>query len=81
MVHFFWKAGDWFPKWKGGGASFTRQPFFLMDSQVVRIFRHKNRLIILSVVTYVIRGRMCFRAARDQLGNYWLVIFLETTAG
>ena len=20
MVHFSWKVGDWFPKWKGGGA-------------------------------------------------------------
>ena len=25
-----------------------RQPFFLLDSQVIRIFRLKNRLIILS---------------------------------
>ena len=66
----------------GGGASFARQGlFFLLDSQVIRIFRLKNRLIILRVVTYVIRGRMCFRAGRDQLGNYSLSIFLETTAG
>ena len=60
-----------------GGASFTRQPFFLLDSQVIRIFRLKNRLIILRAVTYVIRKKMCFRAARDQPGNYWLAIFLE----
>ena len=19
MIHFLWKVGDWFPKWKGGG--------------------------------------------------------------
>ena len=66
MVHFLWKVGDWFPKWKGGGASFALQPFFLLDSQVIRIFRLKNRLIILRAVTYVIRGRMCFRVTRDQ---------------
>ena len=44
----------------GGGASFARQPFFLLDSQVIRIFRLNNCLIILKAVTYVIRGRMCF---------------------
>ena len=45
----------------GGGASFARQGmFFLLDSQVIQIFRLKNRLIILGAVTYVIRGRMCF---------------------
>ena len=81
MVHFLWKVGDWFLKWKGGGASFARYPFFLLDSQVIRIFCLKNRLIILRTVTYMIRGRMCFRATRDQLRNYWLTIFLETTAG
>ena len=70
MIHFLGKVGDWFPKWKGGGASFTRQPFFLLDSQVIRIFRLKNRLIILRMVTYMICGRMCFRVARDHLRNY-----------
>ena len=81
MIHFLWKVGDWFPKWKGGGVSFARQSFFLLDSQVIRIFRLKNRLIILRAITYVIRGRMCFRVARDQPGNYYLVIFLEVAAG
>ena len=47
------------------GASFARQPFFLLGSQVIRIFRLKDRLIILRAVTYVIRERMCSRAARD----------------
>ena len=41
----------------------------------------KNPLIFLRAVTYVIRGRMCFRAARDQPGNYWLTIFLEPATG
>ena len=65
----------------GGGALFARHPFFLLDSQVIRIFRLKNRLIILRTVTYMIRGRICFRTARDQPENYWLTIFLETVAG
>ena len=62
-------------------ASFERQPFFLVDSQVIRIFRLKDHLIILRTVTYVVCERMCSRAARDQSGNYWLTIFLETTTG
>ena len=74
MINFLWKMGDWFVKWKewgGGGASFVRQGlFFLLDSQVIWIFRLKNRLIILRAVTFVIRGRMCFRAVRDQPRNY-----------
>ena len=57
------------------------QPFFLLDIQVIRIFRLKNRLIILRAVTYVIHGRMRFRATRDQPGNYWVAIFLATIAG
>ena len=65
-----------------GGASFARQgKFFLLDNQVIRIFHLNNRLIILRAVMYVIRGRMCFQAVRDQSGNYWLSIFLETIAG
>ena len=62
------------------GASFAQQPFFLLGSQVIRIFRLKDRLIILRVVMYVIRGRMCSQVARDQPGNYWLAIFLEMAA-
>ena len=64
MVHLLWQVSDRFPKWKGGDASFAHQPFFLLDSQVIRIFCLKSRLIILRAVTYVIRGRMCYRAAR-----------------
>ena len=59
MVHFSWKVSDWFSKWKGGGAPFARRPFFLLDNQIIRIFRLKNRLIILRAVTYVLRGMTC----------------------
>ena len=70
FFYFLWKMGDWFAKWKRGGgggfASFARHHLsFLLDSQVIRIFRLNNRLIILRAVTYLICGRMCFRAARD----------------
>ena len=80
MVHFLWKVGDRFSKWMGGGTSFARQPFFLLDSQVFLIFRLKNHLIILRAVTYVIRVMMCFRVASNQSGNYLLAIFLEKAA-
>ena len=40
------------------GASIARQSFFLLDSQVIRIFRLKDRLIILKAVTYVVRGKI-----------------------
>ena len=59
------------------GASFTHQPFFLLDSQVVRIFHLKDRLIILRAVMYVVCGRMCSSSVRDQSGSHWLSIFLE----
>ena len=41
MIHFLWKVGDWFAKWKRGGggggcALLVRQVlFFLFDSQVI----------------------------------------------
>ena len=62
---------------RGGGGFIRAQPFFLLDSQVIRIFHLKNRLIILRAVSYVIRRRICFQAARDHPGNYWMAIFLE----
>ena len=34
------------------GASLVRQPFFLLDNQVVQVFRLKDRLIILRAITY-----------------------------
>ena len=37
-----------------------RSTVFILDNQVVRIFRLKNRLIILRTVTYVIHEKMCF---------------------
>ena len=63
------------------GASFMRHPFFILDSQVIRIFHLNNRLIILRAITYMIHGMMCFRAAINQSKNYWLTIFLETVVG
>ena len=45
----------------GGAALFAGQGlFFILNSQVIQIFRLENRLIILRAVTYVIYGRMCF---------------------
>ena len=41
------------------GTLFALQPFFLFDIQVFRIFRLKDRLIILKAVTYMVCGRMC----------------------
>ena len=82
VVHFLWKVGDWFAKWEGEGTLFARQRlFFFLDSQVIQILRIKKFLIILTAVTYVIHGRMCFRAVGDQPENYWLAIFLETIVG
>ena len=40
------------------GASFACQPFFILDSQFILIFRLKDRLIILKAVTYVVCGQM-----------------------
>ena len=51
------------------------QLFFLLDNQVIRVFRFKDRLIILRVVTYEVCGRICSQVARDQPGNHWLAIF------
>ena len=52
------------------GASLARQSFFLLDNQVVRVFRLKDQLIILRAVTYEVCGRICFQVARDQPGNH-----------
>ena len=41
------------------GASLVRQLFFLLDNQVVRVFRPKDRLIILRVITYEVCGSIC----------------------
>ena len=50
-----------FAKLRGGGEG----PFFLLNNRVIRIFCLKNCLTILRAVTYLIRGRMCSRAAKD----------------
>ena len=51
------------------GTSLARQPFFLLDNQVVRVFRLKDRLIILREVTYEVCGRICSQVARNQPGD------------
>ena len=43
--------------------------FFLLDSQVIRIFRLKNRLIILSAVTYVISWEDVFSSCEGSAGK------------
>ena len=46
--------------------SLERQPFFLLDNQVVRVFRLKDRLIILRAVTYKVCGRICSQVVSNQ---------------
>ena len=75
MIHFLWEVGDWFLKWKEAGASLALQSFFLLDNQVVRVFRLKDRLIILRAVTYEVCGRICSQVARNQPGIHWPTIF------
>ena len=41
------------------GASLALQPFFLLGNQVVRVFRLKDRLIILRAVLYEVCGGIC----------------------
>ena len=48
-----------FQNGREAGASLARQLFFLLDNQVVRLFRLKDRLIILKVVTYKVCERIC----------------------
>ena len=58
-------------------ASLALQQFFLLDNQVARVFRLKDRLIILRAVTYEVSGRICSQVARNQPGNHWPTIFLK----
>ena len=53
------------------GTLFALQPFFLFDSQVIRIFCLKDRLIILKAVTYVVGHllRDDSRLEEDMLGQ------------
>ena len=46
------------------GASLMHQPFFLLDNQVVRVFRLKDRLIILRTVTYEFVGGYVLKLQR-----------------
>ena len=59
MIHLF---GKWMIGFRNGseaGASLERQPFSLLDNQVVRVFRLNDQLIISRAVTYKVGGRMC----------------------
>ena len=61
MIHFLFFYGKWVIGFRNGreeGASFAHQPFFLLDSQVIRTFCLKDCLIILRTVIYVVHGRI-----------------------
>ena len=66
-----------FQNGREAGASLARQPFFLLDNQVVRVFHLKDRLIILRTVTYEVCGRICSQVSRDHSRNHRPTIFLE----
>ena len=61
--------------------SLVHQPFFLLDNQVVRVFRLKDRLIILRAVTYKDYGRICSQVVRNRPKNHWPAILLKMAAG
>ena len=63
------------------GASLALHPFFLLDNQVVRVFRRKDRLIMSRAVAYKVCGRICSQVLRNQPGNHWPAIFLKMVAG
>ena len=63
------------------GASLALQPFFLLGNNVARVFRLKDRLIILRAVSCKVCGRISFQVARNQLGTHWPAIFLKVAAG
>ena len=70
-----------FQNGREAGASLALQSFFFLGNQVVRVFRLKDRLIILRTVSYEVCGRICSQVARNQQGNHWLAIFLKMAAG
>ena len=51
------------------GASFALQPFFLLGNQVVRVFRLKDRLIILKAVSYEVCGKICSSIVKESAGK------------
>ena len=67
-----------FQNGREASASLARQPFFLLDNQVVRVFRLKDWLIILRAFTYEVCGRICSQVARNQPRNHWPTIFLRS---
>ena len=76
--------GKWVIGFRNGreaGASPALQLFFLLDNQVVQVFRLKDRLIILRAVSYENCGRISSQVVRNQPGTRWPAIFLKMTAG
>ena len=51
------------------GTSLAFQPFFFLGNQVVRVFRLKDRLIILRVVSYEVCGRICSSIVEKSAGK------------
>ena len=61
--------GVWFPKWKGGQRVSWLQLFFLLGNQDVRVFRLKDWLIFLGVVSYVVCERICSSIIKELVGK------------
>ena len=60
--------GKWVIGFRNGkelGASPALQPFFLLGNQVARVFRLKDRLIILRAVSYEVYGRISSQGTRN----------------
>ena len=62
-------------------ASPALQLFFLLGNRVARVFRLKDRLIILKAVPCEVCGRITFQVARNQSGTHWPAIFLKVAVG
>ena len=48
----------------------ARRPFFLLDNQVVIVFRLKDRLNILRTITYEVCEIICSQVIRNQSENH-----------
>ena len=57
------------------------QLFFLLGNKVTRVFRFKDRLIILRTVSCEIYRMVSFQVARRQPGTHWPPIFSKVAAG
>ena len=69
--------GKWvigFQNGREASVSPALQPFFLLGNQVTRVFRLKDRLIILRAVSYEVCGRISSQVVRNQPGTHWPAI-------